>query len=651
MQGSKLLVSDLESTNGILFMGERLASKAFDGEAEFEVGALRFEVKCEEIAGLSRHLEHTVVVVNTPKTQSSNAQAEIAVAPSAQQVSRTAPVVAEPKRLSDLGKASPPRESVTKNSPTAQRASPAGQEFVQEQTISRIAEGDFVDEAGVTHYKSVGFELEYDPAVTKLRSHDFSLQGMITWGGDVFDVRQFLRGDAIVLGNNPLEPIYLPSVVGRMHFGRFFKKLAEIRIPKKFKWSFSRQGEHYDIRECVSANWVQERSADFALTLALGDSVSIELGYEIALHLFYVEIPRPLVKRTLIENREEFKKSIVTSMIVHGFIAVLAMTSAPKEKTVHIEGVKDRYAKLIVEPPPVVAVVPTPPPPTPTPTPTPQVAEQPTPQPKPIATPEPPKKIAKKPEPKPVEKVVKKTETVPKQKVVKSEPTPQVAKQSTEPEQKAPESKPDQSQLAAESLLAALGNVPSPAQANSKPVKIDASAKTMGTSSGQMAQNGSLELAQSLKGRMPAASLGNGGNAMAQAGSRGFSDKGIGGLAGKRKVEGSVVGSPSFAAATKGPQGLTQKEIMNEINKVVRDIQQCYEKALFKDANVSGRVEYEWTIDPKGHVLEASVKKSDVAGGDLLNNCVLNVIRKINFPSAKNGQETIATIGFPFGKN
>jgi hypothetical protein len=99
-----------------------------------------------------------------------------------------------------------------------------------------------------------------------------------------------------------------------------------------------------------------------------------------------------------------------------------------------------------------------------------------------------------------------------------------------------------------------------------------------------------------------------------------------------------------------GPQGLTDKQVMAEVNKKLGEIQQCYERSLLDNASLAGRVEFEWTISPVGRVTEAHVKKTEISGGDSLNDCVGKVIRAINFPTAKNGQQTVVSIGFPFGK-
>jgi outer membrane biosynthesis protein TonB len=119
--------------------------------------------------------------------------------------------------------------------------------------------------------------------------------------------------------------------------------------------------------------------------------------------------------------------------------------------------------------------------------------------------------------------------------------------------------------------------------------------------------------------------------------------------AGKRKIEGAVIGTPSLKAP-KTEQGLTNAEVMKVVNAALSKIQQCYERELFNDPNLAGRVEYEWEINPSGSVIDVSVKRAEMSKADKLNSCVMGVIKALKFPTAKNGQNTLATIGFPFGK-
>ncbi|MBK7962868.1 MAG: AgmX/PglI C-terminal domain-containing protein [Bdellovibrionales bacterium] len=120
--------------------------------------------------------------------------------------------------------------------------------------------------------------------------------------------------------------------------------------------------------------------------------------------------------------------------------------------------------------------------------------------------------------------------------------------------------------------------------------------------------------------------------------------------AGKQGVAGAVVGRPTFSGV-KAEQGIDNDAVMKVVNSHLRDVHRCYERALFKDANIVGRVEYEWEISAQGVVSSVTVKRSEVSNGDFLNSCVVELFKKMKFPVAKNGQTTTASIGFPFGKN
>jgi outer membrane biosynthesis protein TonB len=69
-----------------------------------------------------------------------------------------------------------------------------------------------------------------------------------------------------------------------------------------------------------------------------------------------------------------------------------------------------------------------------------------------------------------------------------------------------------------------------------------------------------------------------------------------------------------------------------------------------ENANLSGRIEFEWEIQADGKVSEVRVKRSTVSGGDELSECVKKLFRNMKFPTAKNGQSTSPSIGFPFGR-
>jgi hypothetical protein len=96
-------------------------------------------------------------------------------------------------------------------------------------------------------------------------------------------------------------------------------------------------------------------------------------------------------------------------------------------------------------------------------------------------------------------------------------------------------------------------------------------------------------------------------------------------------------------------EGLTSSQVKEVVSLHLPEIKSCNDKFLLKNAKLSGHVEYEWQISPSGIVNWVKVKKSDLTRDNDLNNCVIAVFKKIEFPIAKNGLQTQPTIGFPFG--
>ena len=144
----------------------------------------------------------------------------------------------------------------------------------------------------------------------------------------------------------------------------------------------------------------------------------------------------------------------------------------------------------------------------------------------------------------------------------------------------------------------------------------------------------------------PIRTKGNGSNK-----STTFGQESLGSDTGKRGVKGAVLGKPAlkFESSSK-VEGLSREQVMKAMQATMPKIQSCYERSLLSDANLSGRIEFEWEISASGSVNMADIKKNSVAGGEQLGECALDVIRKIKFPSATNGETTRPSIGFPFGR-
>jgi outer membrane biosynthesis protein TonB len=496
--------------------------------------------------------------------------------------------------------------------------------------------------------------LETQPRFQKFKPNQFSLQGVLVWGEDILDVRQFRAGDKIWVGGTVDSPVYLPGTRKPILLGRMNGPRGQLSLTRDINWRMRRNGVDFTPESAQSSQLVKFARDRQVVDVNHGDFVTLDLGNSVSLHFRYVENARFFIRRTWLENREEFVKAMTISLALHAIACLALVLTAPKTVAPQIENVPPRFAKLLVEPPPMPFAPPkpepVPEPPKPEPVPPPVVEAKPEPKPeprKPEPKHKPVKQVKKTPvKPKP-EKVVHKVEPKVAPKVVQKQPSvPQPA-----PEKAAPP-KPSASEVAANELMDVFSKVPGPtASGGNKAIKIDRSVSsagpagqpslsTVGVSGALKAKGGKLQGGGGL----------NGGVSTAKAGQFGYSNTPGGSKAGKRGVAGGVVGSPKLDDFSASTNGLSDKEIMSVVNKYLSQVNRCYERALLNDSSLAGRVQYEWDITPEGKVTSVRIKRSEISNGDSLNSCVMLLFKAMKFPAAKNKQPTTATIGFPFGK-
>jgi outer membrane biosynthesis protein TonB len=636
LEGNVIRVTDLNSKNGILFQGERKSDFTLTSGQSFQIGDLTFEIS---------------------KTQTEPRQGKLAAD--------------KPPTKTNLPKAK-------SNSPEVIVASRSS---VAETSIESVPEHSGFYRLENSKRK---FELLPDAECATLPVREICLQGVITWGDDIHDVRNFELGDQILIGPNPTEPIYLPTLAAEINLGSFSEKGAQITVKNEMQWALFRDGAPVGRDEALRLGELAVSKAGLDFKLSRNEVLSVELGHSLNLHLRFVPIPRPLVKKTLLENREEFKIAISVSIVIHLIFSFLSLFSAPKEEKSKVENVPDRFAKLLVEPPKqILAAEPVPTPaPAPTPTPVPQVAKLEEPVPTPVPLPKPSPKTKPKPEKKPEQKPKEKLAEKP---IVKEvvKPAPAKVPDKVVDEPVAPPQKPQPSQssgppavsnqvaqkpagpppptaqeLAAakeaaeaqkqeQAMMAALSGLsgPTTAAATGSGVKV-AKTSQVGPSGGGV-QVGSLVGKVNAKNAESLGLSAGPSNLNAAVGGSGYQGTGSG-KAGKKGVQGVVVGIPSFKGGESN--GLTQEEVMKVVNKYLSDVQTCYERALFDNADLKGRVEYEWEINGDGSVTNAQVKRSEMAKSEQLNDCVLALFKKMKFPKGKGGMSTLGNIGFPFGQ-
>jgi hypothetical protein len=501
-----------------------------------------------------------------------------------------------------------------------------------------------------------------------------ALQAVLTWGEDIYSVHNFNQKEPILLGNKVTESIYLPFVTQSVHFGFFQGQQALIRLSSPEGWTLYRNKVGVSQDEILHSGLLsrEKKTRNLILKIGVHDVLSLNLGHDLTLHFRFVKRPAYYLPKTLIENKEETQRALAVSALFHGVISLVVLMMTPQIQAPQIENVPPRVAKLLVEPPiqvipPPPKPEPEPPPPEPEPEPPPPEPEKPKPKPpepkvvkkepprpKPLPPPKaPPRPMAKvppNPNPKPAAPTQNKPSPNPGSPVVNKNPSPKAPPQPTAEEKQAQE------------LAAMLNQMPGPMAKGpginkGPPIQIDKSRVSAGgiKVSGIASAASAIQQQQGVVGGgSPTGegfSLGQGGKGQGTGGPIGFSKVGQTGQTGKRGVAGAVLGTPKLDSnSMPASQGLPNETVMLVVNRHLSEIQRCYERALFEDSTLAGRVEYEWNISPSGQVTSVRVVSSQMARSDQLNNCVMGVFKKMSFPKSTNGQPTIAKIGFPFGK-
>lgn len=461
-----------------------------------------------------------------------------------------------------------------------------------------------------------------------------ALEVFITWKDQVYDSRLYFPGETIGVGVGP-DDLYAPTLKGSFAIGRFDGQHADFYLTKNSRGMVFRSAQRqHSLEDLLDADGLPRRRKHFVLSLNATERCVIDLGFGLKLNARYTSAPRQLSKAAIREPDRMLRKALTYSGTVHIAFLLVALLLAPAADVPKVKHLPPRVAKLLTQ----KKVEPPPPPPPP--------KEEP-----------PPPKVAEKVPPPPKQKIVLKKKIVPppKRVVVKSNerlkvinklpPAKTMVERSPQVPQKAPE--PDLNQMGA---LAALGALGTPTVANPKnmPVAINVNPNAGGQTS--PSTSGMIGAVKATGGKLQAAGMAGVKTKGSGYGTgTGYGVQGLKGMAGSRGVGGAVVGIPKLMDISRS-EGLTQKQVMEIVKQHVGKIQHCYERSLLGSPNLSGRVEYEWEISPRGAVKWAKVKRSDVADGDALNNCVTGVFKKMKFPAAKNGLSTTPSIGFPFGR-
>jgi hypothetical protein len=439
---------------------------------------------------------------------------------------------------------------------------------------------------------------------------------MVTWGGDLYDIHTYHSGDPILISPDLFAEVSLPMFADPIVLGRVGGRGAELNLSRSFRWSLEKLGTDCGLKTLEQGGRIYRGKDAPYLVLEYNELFSVDFGHQIKAHVRYIRSQRPFLRRSWIENKEEFQNAIRISMAGHMVITAVALLSAPKPIVPQVENMPPRFAKLLVEPPKQILAAKPPPPPEPEP----EAPPPPEPKPHKVVHPLSPKKVKQK----------------------------NLAKRGPEkkPQAQAPQVNPAEKEAAQTAAVASLFNsLPGAAAPGSPPSNVKLS-KTLPKNTGPGYRVS--QVAGQVQNQADTVGVTDGaGKTLSASGGVAFAKTG-GGKAGKRRVGGIVAEMPTFNGT---PQGLTNEQVMKVVNAHLAEIQRCYERALFENSSLVGRIEYEWSISASGRVTSSSVKRSEVGNADFLNECVLKVFNAMHFPAAKNKLPTVASIGFPFGRH
>lgn len=117
-----------------------------------------------------------------------------------------------------------------------------------------------------------------------------------------------------------------------------------------------------------------------------------------------------------------------------------------------------------------------------------------------------------------------------------------------------------------------------------------------------------------------------------------------GGLGSVRYASNDARGSAGRDSVT---GGLDRASVLRTIRTYNKEIRNCYEKALLVKPRIKGRMVLSWTITANGATSGAKLERSELKLPSL-ENCVLDVVRGIQWPKSANGQSTIVNYPWQF---
>lgn len=94
---------------------------------------------------------------------------------------------------------------------------------------------------------------------------------------------------------------------------------------------------------------------------------------------------------------------------------------------------------------------------------------------------------------------------------------------------------------------------------------------------------------------------------------------------------------------------INEQELNLALRRRERGIQACYERSLKSKSSLRGELVLQWAITDQGRAIDVKIVKNTV--GPEVGNCVSDIISKIRFPKAPDGETVVVQKSFVFEKS
>ncbi len=517
-----------------------------------------------------------------------------------------------------------------------------------------------------------------------------ALEVVMSWSGSILDVEHFTRFKQVSIGSEKYCDFVIPPLRSGARFPIIQKNGEQARL--SFDASMSgvvqRQGELVSLEQLRA----HASNTAYGSEVAFGDKdfAKITVG-EVDFYLSFTQAPPRLKRRALFESDPLYHK-ILGSSVLFTALAIAAMLRIDMPQQIEVEEVPERIATILYQPE--------------------RFTRPPEPKKPELKKPEEPKKVEPTPRETPKPKETTKIEIQPKKEVI-PKPVPKTMETGKKAERvKAPKPRPTQGHgnlsqnearegegARAQGREGTRGEKKAPKVPGTGPQNVAKRPSAMGGKergggASHVPQDGNVDLLKGAGSKIlnilgsSSAQLGGGGEKLSGFG--GFTTQGGGGLAlsgdgkggggtaeslgglGQKGIGGGRVGTGLGAAGSGsgiiGGQtrvriksgGPEEAVVMGSIDADAveaallahkDEFRYCYEKEINAETpHLAGRVSTSFVIGSSGRVTQAGVASSSLKS-PAVERCIVNVIKRIDFPIPRGGGVVQVTYPFKFQSN